>query len=120
MRVNIDTVYRRDGNEVTVRKRDTSLTIRLTPSEKELIFLRAKQKHLCVTDYIVATLLFDDQKKNSFVRPLMIKIKCVTDQLSTIQKELKETSFYYPDFNEVADLQREIIDMLTQIACMQK
>ena len=55
MRVNIDTVYRRDGNEVTVRKRDTSLTIRLTPGEKELIFLRAKQKHLCVTDYIVAS-----------------------------------------------------------------
>lgn len=45
------------------RRRDKSLTIRLTQSEKELIVNRAKEKRLTVADFLIQSILsYNDER----------------------------------------------------------
>lgn len=52
------------------RNRTQSLTIRLTPAEKEMLQNRAKSKHLSMTDYILLSALKQSNANN--FRPVYI------------------------------------------------
>lgn len=45
------------------RNRTESLTIRLTPTEKEMLQSRAKSKHMSVTDYILLSCILTGNQK---------------------------------------------------------
>lgn len=52
------------------RNRTQSLTIRLTPAEKEMLQSRAKSKHMSMTDYILLSALKQGNANN--FRPVHI------------------------------------------------
>lgn len=45
------------------RNRTQSLTIRLTPAEKEMLQSRAKSKHMSMTDYILLSCILTGNQK---------------------------------------------------------
>ncbi len=45
------------------RNRTESLTIRLTPTEKEMLQSRANDKHLSITDYILFSCILTNRQK---------------------------------------------------------
>lgn len=45
------------------RNRTQSLTIRLTPAEKEMLQSRANDKHLSMTDYILLSCILTNRQK---------------------------------------------------------
>ncbi len=47
------------------RNRTQSLTIRLTPAEKEMLQSRANDKHLSITDYILLSCILTNKRKNT-------------------------------------------------------
>lgn len=64
------------------RNRTESLTIRLTPAEKEMLKTHAAVKHMTVTDYLLLSALCGEDKSN--FRKLLQKLSEVQEQLTQI------------------------------------
>ena len=64
------------------RNRTESLTIRLTPAEKETLKTRAAAKHMTVTDYLLLSALCGED--NSHFRQLLHKLGEIQEQLTQI------------------------------------
>ena len=64
------------------RNRTESLTIRLTPAEKETLKTRAAAKHMTITDYLLISALCGEDK--SHFRQLLQKLSEAQEQLTQI------------------------------------
>ena len=67
------------------RNRTESLTIRLTPAEKEMLKTLAAVKHMTVTDYLLLSALCGEDK--SHFRQLLQKLGEVQEQLTQINTD---------------------------------
>ena len=64
------------------RNRTESLTIRLTPAEKETLKTHAAAKHVTITDYLLLSALCGEDK--SHFRQLLQKLSEIQEQLTKI------------------------------------
>ena len=84
------------------RNRNETLTIRLTAEEKELIRLKARNRDMSITDFLLMSAIENRQVQ---------ELKPVLEKLTVLQKktsEIRENSDT-PGWREMKDLQSEII-----------
>ena len=98
------------------RRRDTTLTIRLTKAEKERIERNAKRTERSITDYLVLLSLETPIHVSEDVKPLLIELKRIGNNLNQIATKINSGVFHSYDFQDVVDEQKKIYEQLLEIA----
>ena len=98
------------------RRRDNTLTIRLTSAEKERIERNAKRAKQSITDYIVLLSLETPIHVAEDVKPLLIELKRIGNNLNQIAAKINSGVFHSYDFQDVVDEQKKIYEQLLEIA----
>ena len=98
------------------RRRNNTLTIRLTKAEKERIERNAKRAKQSLTDYIVSLSLETPIHVAEDVKPLLIELKRIGNNLNQIAAKINTGVFQSYDFQDVVDEQRKIYEQLLKIA----
>ena len=98
------------------RRRDNTLTIRLTKAEKERIERNAKRTKRSITDYIVSLSLETPIHVAEDVKPLLIELKRIGNNLNQIAAKINTGVFQSYDFQDVVDEQKKIYEQLLEIA----
>lgn len=98
------------------RKRDVTLTIRLTAAEKDAIVRNAAKARMSLTDYIVASSLLKEIHVAEDTRPLITELKRIGNNLNQISMKINAGAFQSYNFQEVIDLQRSIYEELYHIS----
>ena len=97
------------------RKRNITLTIRLTPGEKDTIVRKAKQANMTLTDFVVAAVLSAQIYVAEDTKPLLTELKRIGNNLNQITTRISTGVFRSYNFQEVVDLQRKIYEQLCRI-----
>lgn len=98
------------------RKRDVTLTIRLTAAEKDAIVKNAAQARMSLTDYIVASSLLTEIHVAEDTRPLITELKRIGNNLNQISMKINAGAFQSYNFQEVIEMQRSIYEELYRIS----
>ena len=91
------------------RRRDTTLTIRLTKAEKERI-------ERSITDYLVLLSLETPIHVAEDVKPLLIELKRIGNNLNQITAKINAGAFRSYNFEDMIDGQKKIYEQLLAIA----
>ena len=94
------------------RLRDTTLTIRLTKAEKE----RIKRAERSITDYLVLLSLETPIHVAEDVKPLLIELKRIGNNLNQITAKINAGAFRSYNFEDMIDGQKMIYEQLLDIA----
>ena len=97
------------------RRRNTTLTIRLTKAEKERIERNAKRAKRSLTDYIVSLSLETPIHVAEDVKPLLIELKRIGNNINQITAKIHSGAFTSYNFQDVVDGQKKIYDALLEI-----
>ena len=97
------------------RKRNQTLTIRLTAAEKDAITRNAAKARMNLTDYIVASSLLTEIHVAEDTRPLLTELKRIGNNLNQISMKINAGAFTSYNFQEVIDLQNAIYEELYRI-----
>ena len=97
------------------RKRNQTLTIRVTAAEKDAIVRNAAKARMSLTDYIVASSLLTEIHVAEDTRPLLIELKRIGNNLNQISMKINAGAFTSYNFQEVIDLQKAIYEELYRI-----
>ena len=91
-----------------MRKRNKTLTIRLTEKEYETITKKAVQSGMSITDFLVAateqTLIYVAED----TKPLVTELKRIGNNMNQITAKINAGIFRSYNFQEIIDLQRKI------------
>ena len=82
------------------RRRDTTLTIRVTEKEKQYIKKRAKKAGLSVTDYIVRLSLETPIFIPVNMQPFLLELKRIGNNLNQITQKINAEVFHSYNFEE--------------------
>ena len=80
-------------NTADKRRRDTTLTIRVTQKEKERIRKNAAKANRSVTDYLVALSLETPIHVAEDVKPLLIELKRIGNNINQITRAVNARGF---------------------------
>ena len=97
------------------RKRNKTLTIRLTETEKEMLVRNAKRTCKSLTDYIVFLSLESTTKATNEVKPLIIELKRLADQLNSINEKIESGDLHSFNFQDVLDEQKITYEQLLEL-----
>ena len=97
------------------RKRNQTLTVRLTAAEKDSITRNAAKARMNLTDYIVASSLLTEIHVAEDTRPLLTELKRIGNNLNQISTKINAGAFTSYNFQEVIDLQKAIYEELYRI-----
>lgn len=98
------------------RKRNQTLTVRLTKSEKSAIEARAKKAKMNLTQYILKSTMQAQIYVADDITPLVIEMKRIGNNLNQIAAKVNSGVFHSANFQEVIDLQKAIYQKLCRIA----
>ena len=93
------------------RKRNQTLSIRLTPTEKKEIIIKAKQAQMTLTDYLIEC----SRNTNITVTDLtevLVELKRIGSNLNQIARKANSRRFFFPKFDSVIEGQRKIFDAI--------
>ena len=93
------------------RKRNQTLTVRLTAAEKDAITQKAAKARMSLTDYIVASSLLTEIHVAEDTRPLLTELKRIGNNLNQIARHLNEWRSPYPAMAK--ELQDTAADLAT-------
>ena len=94
------------------RKRNQTLTIRVTAGEKDAITQKAAKARMSVTDYIVASSQLTQIHVAEDTRPLVTELKRIGNNLNQISMKINAGAFQSYNFREVIEMQRSIYEAL--------
>jgi uncharacterized protein (DUF1778 family) len=96
------------------RKRNITLSIRLTAEEKESLKKKAEQANLSMTDYLLRC---SSRKKIRVVNmsKVIVEMKRVGNNLNQITRKINAGDFKSYNFEKVIEEQRKIYDLLLSI-----
>ena len=97
------------------RKRNQTLTIRVTAAEKDAIVRNAAKARMSLTDYIVASSLLTEIHVAEDTRPLLTELKRIGNNLNQISMKINAGAFHSYNFREVIEMQRSIYEALLRI-----
>ena len=97
------------------RKRNQTLTIRVTAGEKDAITQKAAKARMSVTDYIVASSQLTEIRVAEDTRPLVTELKRIGNNLNQISMKINAGAFQSYNFQEVIEMQRSIYEELLRI-----
>lgn len=98
------------------RKRNQSLTIRLTESEKQYMKRKAVQSKTSLTNYIIALSLGKSIDGSENVTLILTKLKSIGDKLNHVETKIKAGNFETEYFQEILDMQNNLYEKLFEIA----
>lgn len=98
------------------RKRNQTLTVRLTAAEKDAIIQKAEKAGMSLTDYIVASSLLTEIHVAEDTRPLVTELKRIGNNLNQISMKINAGAFQSYNFQEVIELQKNIYEELYRIS----
>ena len=98
------------------RKRNQTLTIRLTAAEKDAIVRNAAKARMSLTDYIVAASLMTEIYVAEDTRPLITEMKRIGNNLNQISMKINAGAFTSYNFQEVIEMQKNIYEELYRIS----
>lgn len=98
------------------RKRNQSLTIRLTESEKQYMKRKAIQSKTSLTNYIIALSLGKSIDGSENVTLILTKLKSIGDKLNQIETEIKSGEVKTEHFQEILDMQNNLYEKLFEMA----
>ncbi len=98
------------------RKRNQTLTVRLTVAEKDAILRKAAKARMSLTDYIVASSLLAEIHVAEDTRPLLTELKRIGNNLNQISMKINAGAFQSYNFQEVIDMQKAVYEELYRIS----
>lgn len=98
------------------RKRNKTLTVRLTEKERNRIISNAMKAGLNITDYIVKLSLETPIHVAEDVKPMLLELKRIGNNLNQITTKINSGAFTSYNFDEVIENQRNLFDVLLEIA----
>lgn len=98
------------------RKRNKTLTVRLTEKERNRIISNAMKAGLNITDYIVKLSLETPIHVAEDVKPMLLELKRIGNNLNQITTKINSGAFTSYNFGEVIENQRNLFDVLLAIA----
>ena len=97
------------------RKRNKTLTVRLTERERNRIISNAMKAGLNITDYIVKLSLETPIHVAEDVKPMLLELKRIGNNLNQISMKINAGAFQSYNFQEVIEMQRSIYEALLRI-----
>lgn len=97
------------------RKRNVTLTIRVTPEEKDAILRKMKQTDMSMTDYLVTSALSTQIFVAEDLKPALTELKRIGNNLNQITTKINMGVFKSYNFQEVIDLQARLYEELIHI-----
>ena len=91
-----------------MRKRNKTLTIRLTEQEYETILKKARRSGMSITNFLVAATEQTQIYVAEDTKPLVAELKRIGNNLNQITARINAGIFHSYNFQEVIDLQRAI------------
>lgn len=98
------------------RKRNKTLTIRLTDAEYNFIHKKAAKAQMSLTDYIVTLAAEVPINVAEDVKPLLKEMKRIGNNINQITTKINSGAFTSYDFQDVIDEQKKIYEELHRIA----
>lgn len=98
------------------RKRNKTLTIRLTELEKAAIQRKAKRTKLSLTDYLVSSALWTELDAAEKAKPLLIQLGRIGRMLDRLAAGSTSPTLLSAELQEIIDLQRGIYQEVCRIA----
>ena len=98
------------------RKRDKTLTVRLTAAEKDAIVRNAASARMSLTEYIVAASLLTEIHVAEDTRPLITELKRIGNNLNQIAAKINAGAFTSYNFREVIEMQKAVYEELYRIS----
>ncbi len=97
------------------RKRNVTLTIRVTPGEKDAILRKAKQADMNLTDYLVTSALSTQIFVAEDLKPALTELKRIGTNLNQITTKINVGAFKSYNFQEVIGWQARLYEELVRI-----
>ena len=94
------------------RKRDKTLTIRLTESEKMMIEKKASKSKLNLTEYIISVSSKSKISVTEDTKPLLLELKRIGNNINQIAMKINSGVVSSYNFDEVISMQRKIYEQL--------
>lgn len=94
----------------------TTITIRLTETEKKAIICKARSRRESITRFVIESAVTNESRRMKDLRPILIKIRTLTDMVKEMNKSLCERGFRTPALDDIVDLQRAIFSLLQEYA----
>ena len=98
------------------RKRNVTLTIRVTAGEKDAITRNAAKARMSLTDYIFASSVLTEIHVAEDTRPLLTELKRIGNNLNQISTKINAGAFTSYNFQEVIEMQQRIYGELYRIS----
>ena len=100
------------------RKRDKTLTIRLTESEKMMIEKKASKAKLNLTEYIISVSSKSKISVTEDTKPLLMELKRIGNNINQIAMKINSGVVSSYNFDEVISMQRKIYDTFHCTDCL--
>ena len=97
------------------RKRDKTLTIRLTESEKANIEKKAAKAKMNLTEYIIAASNKSKIKVAEDTKPLLVELKRIGNNINQIAMKINSGALSSYNFTEVINMQRKIYEQMLEL-----
>lgn len=110
-------IYNLEVTKITEnRRRDKTLTIRLTDSEKKKIIAKSRKAKMSATDFIIACADNAVIKTPEDLRPVVSQLKRIGNNINQIAVKVNSGAVYSVNFDEVLEMQNKIYEKVFEIA----
>ena len=96
------------------RKRNQTISIRLTAEEKKEIITKAKQAQMTLTDYLITC----SRNTNITVTDLsevLVELKRIGNSINQIARKINSKRFFFGKFDSVVEGQRKIYNAILSL-----
>lgn len=91
------------------RKRNLTITLRVTKEERELFLRSAEKRNMTLTDFLVSAALYKPS-------PAIRECKTIIKKLNEVQAELLSDKSEHPDYADILATQKDLYQMLFLLA----
>ena len=96
------------------RKRNQTISIRLTTEEKKEIVAKAKQAQMTLTDYLIECSSNTDITVTD-LSEVLVELKRIGNNLNQIARKINSKRFFFGKFDSVIESQRKVYDAILRL-----
>ena len=96
------------------RKRNQTISIRLTADEKKEFITKAKKAQMTLTDYLIACSRNTNIKVTD-LSEVLVELKCIGNNINQIACKVNSKRFFFGNFNSVIEGQRKIYNAILSL-----
>ena len=96
------------------RKRNQTISIRLTTEEKKEIVAKAKQAQMTLTDYLIECSSNTDITVTN-LSEVLVELKRIGNNINQIARKINSKRFFFGNFDSVIEGQRKVYDAILRL-----